>query len=89
MFLPTSRRALDETAVEKIEPSTSAFLLLLGVQGTYPTLAHHNSFLAHDGEAEFAAIFDQPGLPKTRPSASPASPSPIPAKRRLAVPICS
>jgi len=42
----------------KIEPSTSAFMLLLGIRGTYPQLAHHNSFLARDGEAEFAAIFD-------------------------------
>ena len=54
-----ARRAWTERRVEKIEPSTSAFLLLLGVQGTYPQLAHHNSFLARNGEAEFAAIFDQ------------------------------
>ena len=53
-----ARRAWTEARVSKIEPSTSAFLLLLGVQGTYPQLAHHNSFLARDGEAEFAAIFD-------------------------------
>ena len=45
--------------VAKIEPSTSAFLLLLGVEGEYPQLAHHNSFLAGDGAAEFAAIFDE------------------------------
>lgn len=53
-----ARRAWTEGRVEKIEPSTSAFLLLLGIRGTYPQLAHHNSFLARDGEAEFAAIFD-------------------------------
>lgn len=53
-----ARRQWNETRVEKIEPSTSAFLLLLGVQGEYPQLAHHNSFLAADGEAEFAAIFE-------------------------------
>ena len=53
-----ARRAWTRERVEKIEPSTSAFLLLLGIRGTYPQLAHHNSFLARDGEAEFADIFD-------------------------------
>ncbi len=53
-----ARRSWPESRVQKIEPSTSAFLLLLGVQGEYPQLAHHNSFLAADGEAEFSAIFD-------------------------------
>jgi len=53
----TARQSWTEKRVEKIEPSTSAFLLLLGVSGEYPQLAHHNSFLAADGEAEFDAIF--------------------------------
>lgn len=61
-----ARRAWTEERVAKIEPSTSAFLLLLGVRGTYPQLAHHNSFLARDGEAEFAAIFD-----RARPAEDP------------------
>ena len=55
---PAARRRWTEPRVAKIEPSTSAFLLLLGVKGEYPQLAHHNSFLAADGEAEFASIFD-------------------------------
>jgi len=54
----SARRQWSEPRVEKIEPSTSAFLLLLGIRGDYPQLAHHNSFLAADGEAEFASIFD-------------------------------
>ncbi len=54
----SARRQWKEPRVEKIEPSTSAFLLLLGVKGEYPQLAHHNSFLAADGEAEFESIFD-------------------------------
>lgn len=45
--------------VARIEPSTSAFLLLLGVRGTFPALAHHNSFLADDLDAEFTDIFDR------------------------------
>jgi phytoene desaturase len=62
-----ARRAWTERRVAKIEPSTSAFLLLLGIRGTYPQLAHHNSFLARDGESEFAAIFDQ-GRPAEDPT---------------------
>lgn len=61
------RHAWTQGRVEKIEPSTSAFLLLLGIRGTYPQLAHHNSFLARDGEAEFAAIFDR-GRPAEDPT---------------------
>ena len=56
---PRPRRRWTDRRVDAIEPSTSAFLLLLGVRGTYPQLAHHNSFLADDGDAEFADIFDQ------------------------------
>ena len=56
---PDARRKWTAARVQKIEPSTSAFLLLLGVQGSFPALAHHNSFLARDGNAEFGAIFDQ------------------------------
>ena len=62
-----ARRVWTPQRVAKIEPSTSAFLLLLGVRGTYPQLAHHNSFLARDGEREFAAIFDQ-GRPAEDPT---------------------
>jgi len=61
------RRSWTRARVEKIEPSTSAFLLLLGVRGTYPQLAHHNSFLARDGEREFADIFDH-GCPAEDPT---------------------
>ena len=55
----SARRSWTAARVARMEPSTSAFLLLLGIQGTYPQLAHHNSFLAADGEAELAAIFDR------------------------------
>lgn len=64
---PRARRAWTEQRVEKIEPSTSAFLLLLGIKGTYPQLAHHNSFLAEDGDAEFQAVFDA-GRPAEDPT---------------------
>jgi len=55
---PAARRRWTAARVAALEPSTSAFLLLLGIEGEFPALAHHNSFLAQDGEAEFSAIFD-------------------------------
>ena len=62
------RRHWSDHRVDAIEPSTSAFLLLLGVRGTYPQLAHHNSFLAADLDEEFRDIFD-----KQRPAADPTT----------------
>ncbi len=50
-----------------LEPSTSAFVLLLGVRGDHQRdfahLSHYNSFLPADPQAEISALFDrnQPG----------------------------
>jgi phytoene desaturase len=48
----------DEAALSRVEPSTSAFVLLLGVRGEaardFGHLSHYNSFLPDDGAAEFA-----------------------------------
>jgi phytoene desaturase len=41
----------------RLEPSSSAFVLLLGVRGDYPQLAHHNIFFSRHYRAEFDAIF--------------------------------
>lgn len=43
--------------VEKLEPSCSGFVLLLGVRKRFPALAHHNIFFSDDYRAEFDAIF--------------------------------
>ncbi len=43
--------------LERLEPSSSAFVLLLGIRGDYPGLAHHNIFFSHDYPDEFEAIF--------------------------------
>ena len=48
-------------------PSCSGFILMLGVNRTFPTLAHHNLFFSEDYPAEFRAIFDDL-LPAQRPS---------------------
>lgn len=49
------------------EPSSSAFLLLLGTRRTFPELPHHSIFFSEDYRAEFADITDRQ-LPPTDPT---------------------
>lgn len=44
--------------------SCSAFILLLGVEGTHPALAHHNIFFSKDYRREFEQIFGEGRLPQ-------------------------
>lgn len=49
--------------------SLSAFVLLLGVRGRTPGLAHHNVlFGGSDYDAEFDSVFGRPGRPVTDPA---------------------
>ncbi len=41
----------------RLAPSCSGFVLLLGVEGVHPQLAHHNIFFSDDYRAEFDDIF--------------------------------
>lgn len=50
-------RLLEAGAGSTLEPSCSGFVLLLGVRGTYPRLAHHNVFFSDDYPREFEDIF--------------------------------
>ena len=43
--------------LERLEPSCSGFVLLLGVDRQYPQLAHHNILFSDDYPAEFADLF--------------------------------
>lgn len=45
--------------LQATETSCSGFVLLLGVEGEHPQLAHHNIFFNADYRAEFADIFDR------------------------------
>jgi phytoene dehydrogenase-like protein len=56
-LLPTQSRGAARLA--RLEPSYSGFILLLGIDRTYPQLAHHNIFFADDYPGEFAAIVDK------------------------------
>ena len=50
-----------------VEPSCSGFILLLGVEGEHPDLAHHNIFFSSDYRREFDDIFAR-GLPPDDPT---------------------
>ncbi len=52
--------------IERLEPSSSGFVLLLGVKKRFPALAHHNIFFSDDYRAEFDAIFN-----RLRPALNP------------------
>ena len=55
--------------------SLAGFVLLLGVRGRTPGLAHHNVFFPGDYDAEFDAVFGDPArrpVGRTRPSSSPS-----------------
>jgi phytoene desaturase len=49
------------------EPSCSGYLLLLGVEGEYPQLAHHNILFSSDYRREFDDIFKH-GVPPDEPT---------------------
>lgn len=53
--------------LQQNEASCSGFILLLGVEGDYPELAHHNIFFSSDYEREFDLIFKR-GLPPDDPT---------------------
>jgi phytoene desaturase len=61
-----NRKSFSDKKLEKIEPSCSGFVLLLGVKKRFPQLAHHNIFFSDDYQAEFDQIFK-----KKRPATNP------------------
>lgn len=54
----SERKSFPDKKLEKREPSSSGFVLLLGAKKKFPSLAHHNIFFSDDYETEFRHIFD-------------------------------
>ncbi|MEP6924699.1 MAG: phytoene desaturase family protein [Pyrinomonadaceae bacterium] len=54
-----SRQSFSDKKLDKIEPSCSGFVLLLGTKKEFPSLAHHNIFFSDDYRAEFDALFKE------------------------------
>ncbi|HXG84235.1 MAG TPA: phytoene desaturase family protein [Pyrinomonadaceae bacterium] len=53
------RKSFPDKKLDKIEPSCSGFVLLLGVKKKFENLAHHNIFFSDDYKAEFDALFKE------------------------------
>jgi phytoene desaturase len=54
---PRWRRKYTDARLTRYEPSSSAFLLYVGLDKVYPELAHHNVFFPRDYAGEMARIF--------------------------------
>lgn len=63
---PRWRRKYTDARLGRYEPSSSAFILYLAVDRTYPDLAHHNVFFPEDYAGEMRRIFVE-----KRPPADP------------------
>ncbi len=66
LLAETERASFPDKKLDKIEPSCSGFVLLLGVRKRFPQLAHHNIFFSDDYKLEFDQIFKQ-----LRPATNP------------------
>lgn len=67
-LVTTSRARRAHRRLARLEPSLSGFVLLLGVDGVTPGLAHHNVLFPADYEAEFDAIFGRYPRPVPDPT---------------------
>ncbi len=52
-----------DRALSRIEPGGSGMALMLGVDGTYPQLAHHTKFMPLDYTSDLRAMFESRTIP--------------------------
>ena len=60
---PAHRRRFPDAKLDKLEPGGSGMVLLLGVEGTYPQLAHHTKFMPADYTSDLTAMFETHTVP--------------------------
>lgn len=60
---PEHRPRYTDPTLDKLEPGGSGMVLLLGVDGTYTQLAHHNKFMPGDYTSDLRAMFDTHTVP--------------------------
>ena len=70
-LLPKRLRTYDEKWFGSRDPGLGTVLVMLGVKGSLPQLAHHNLLFSERWEDDFAAVFDGPT--QTRPLQSSRS----------------
>jgi phytoene desaturase len=57
------RKKFSDPALDKLEAGGSGIVLMLGVEGTYPQLAHHNKFMPDDYTSDTRAMFETHRIP--------------------------
>ncbi len=57
------RKRYSDPTLDKIEPGASGLVLLLGIDGTYPQLAHHNKFMPDEYASDPTAVFETHTIP--------------------------
>jgi phytoene desaturase len=57
------RRKYNDKTLNRLEPGGSGMVLLLGVDGTYPQLAHHTKFMPADYTSDLTAMFETKTVP--------------------------
>ncbi len=67
LLSPAIRNKRRVQRLEKLEPSCSGFVLLLGLDKQYPQLSHHNIFFSDDYHAEFDDLFER-HIPLSNPT---------------------
>jgi phytoene desaturase len=63
------------TQVERAEPSLSGFIVLLGLDGTTPDMAHHTVMFNTDYDSEFDGIFGAAPQPVSDPTIYVSAPN--------------
>ncbi len=58
-----NRRRYPDAKLDRLEPGGSGMVLLLGVEGTYPQLAHHTKFMPADYKNDLTAMFETHSVP--------------------------
>ena len=59
-LLPKEKRTYDERYFAPRDPGLGTVLVMLGVEGEIPELAHHNLLFSREWGEDFAAVFDGP-----------------------------
>ena len=57
------RRRFPDKKLDRLDPGGSGMVLLLGVEGTYPQLAHHTKFMPSDYRGDLRAMFETGTIP--------------------------
>ncbi|WP_372633928.1 phytoene desaturase family protein [Fodinibius sp.] len=59
----SSVSSLKKRTLTRMEPSCSGFVLMLGIDKTYPQLSHHTIFFSGNYRREFSQIFERQMMP--------------------------